>query len=86
MPKPNAQSGSVEVTPEMYARVFESFAEGALVLEDLLHRYGGNPYVKGGPEGDRATAFKCGENNVVNFIVNQINRASEPKQEEEPES
>lgn len=77
MPKANEQSGAVEVTPEMYARVFETHHEGRLVLEDLANRFGGNPYRKGGLEAARQTDFGCGENNVINWITSQVNRAGE---------
>lgn len=63
------------VTPEMYARVFENHAEGALVLEDLIARFGGNPYTRGGLEGDRETCYKAGQNRVVNFVLARINQA-----------
>lgn len=64
------------VTSEMYARVFENHAEGALVLEDLVTRFGGNPYTKGGLEGDRDTCYKAGSNRVVHFILGKINQAN----------
>lgn len=64
------------VTPEMYARVFENHAEGALILEDLVRRFGGNPYVRGGHEADRETANRAGRLAVVNHILNQINIAA----------
>lgn len=65
-----------KVLPEVYARVFENHAEGVLVLEDLVARFGGNPYVKGGLEGDRETCFRAGSNRVVNFILGRINQAN----------
>lgn len=64
------------VTPEMYARVFENHAEGVLILEDLVRRFGSNPYVRGGIEGQRQTDFNAGALSVPTFILNQINRAS----------
>lgn len=63
--------------PEMYARLFVNHAEGALILEELFQRFGGNPYRKGGLEAQRATDFACGQNDVVNFITSRINAASE---------
>jgi len=64
------------VTPEMYARVFENHAEGALILEDLVRRFGRNPYVAGGQEGQRQTDYNAGALSVPTFILNQINRAN----------
>lgn len=65
-----------QVTPEMYARVFENHAEGVLILEDLVKRFGGNPYVRGGIDAQRQTDFRAGQLSVPTFILNQINRAN----------
>jgi hypothetical protein len=65
-----------KATPEMYARVFENHAEGKIVFEDLVARFGGNPYVKGGHEGDRETAFNAGSLKVISFVVGRINQAA----------
>lgn len=71
--------------PEVYARVFDSLPEGKLVLDELIRRFGGNPFTHGGHEGDRATAYKAGGNRVVSFIVarlNQANNVEDPNAEE----
>jgi hypothetical protein len=60
----------------MYSRVFEGHAEGALVLEDLTARFGGNLFVKGGEEGRRATDHNLGKRAVLDFILGQINQAN----------
>jgi hypothetical protein len=60
----------------MYARVFEGHAEGALVLEDLTRRFGGNLFVKGGEEGRRQTDHNLGKRYVLDFILGQINLAN----------
>lgn len=65
-----------KATPEMYARVFENHHEGAILLDDLVARFGGMPYVKGGHEADRETCFRAGQNKVVNHILAQINQAN----------
>lgn len=62
--------------PEVYARVFDSYPEGKLVLDELIARFGGNPYVSGGREGDRETCRRAGSNRVVHFIIAKINQAS----------
>ena len=70
--------------PEVYARVFENHAEGAQVFEELVARFGGNPYVRGGHEADRETAYRAGQNRVVQFILGRINQAhgAEPESDE----
>lgn len=60
----------------MYARVFENHAEGKLILEDLIARFGSNPYVRGGHDGDRETCYRAGSNRVVHFILGRINQAN----------
>lgn len=67
---------TIEVTPEMYARVFETHHEGRLILEDLVKRFASNPYVKGGLEADRETCYRAGKSSVPNFILQQINIAN----------
>lgn len=62
------------VTPEMYVRVFEQHAEGALVLEDLIQRFARNGYVAGGHEADREMVYRAGQRRVVDFVVSMINR------------
>lgn len=59
-----------------YWRVFEQSKEGAAILEDLVSRFGGNPYVTGGHEADRQTAFNAGRLEVVSFILRRINQAN----------
>lgn len=62
--------------PEMYSRVFENHAEGARILADLIDRFGGNPYVRGGQEADRETAYRAGQNRVVQHILGRLNIAA----------
>ncbi len=61
--------------PEVYARVFENTPEGEKVLDELVARFGKNPYVKGGQEADRQTAFNSGALEVVNYILRRITQA-----------
>lgn len=72
----NDQSGQPAVTKEMYARVFDGLPEGKLVLEDLVARFGRNPYVRGGADAARETDFRAGQLSVPTFILNQINGAA----------
>lgn len=59
----------------MYARVFEQHAEGALVLEDLVQRFGGRLFVEGGEDGRRKTDFNLGKRALLDFILGQVNKA-----------
>lgn len=74
--------------PEDYQRVFEGDPLGARILEDLVGRFGGNPYVKGALDAQRETDFNAGKLEVVNFILRKINQANgaetdEPEQHPE---
>jgi hypothetical protein len=73
-------------TPEDYARCFEGSPAGQVVYEDLVRRFAGLPYVRGGLEADRETCYRAGQNRVVNFIlarINQANGVSDPNAEED---
>jgi hypothetical protein len=61
--------------PHAYRRLFEDNPDGAAVLEQLIARFGRNPYTPGGVEAARATDYKAGQLEVVQFILRQINRA-----------
>lgn len=61
---------------DTYARVFEGHHEGVLILEDLVRRFGGATFVKGGEEGRRMTDYNLGRRAVLDFIVNQVNRSN----------
>lgn len=58
---------------DTYARVFEGHHEGVLILEDLIRRFGGALFVKGGEEGRRQTDYNLGRRAVLDFIVGQVN-------------
>jgi len=62
--------------PEAYARIFEGIPEGAQILEELVARFGRNPYVKGGLEAQRQTDFNAGQMSVVTHILTRINAAN----------
>lgn len=64
-----------EVNPGMYARVFEDHHEGRLIFEDLVRRFGMNPFVKGGRAAERETLRNLGSKRVVEFIVARINQS-----------
>lgn len=65
----------MRTTPDTYRRLFEDNADGRDVLEQLVARFGGQPYTRGGVEAARETDFKAGQLEVVTFILRQINRA-----------
>lgn len=71
-----AEIPQLKVDAKMYARVFEGHAEGKLVLEDLITRFGGNLFVKGGEEGRRQTDYNLGRREVLDFILRRINAAN----------
>ncbi|MFT3806100.1 hypothetical protein [Arenimonas sp.] len=64
-----------QLPPEAYARVFENIPEGQQILEELVARFGRNPYKPGGLDAQRATDFNAGGLEVVQFILRRINRA-----------
>lgn len=74
------------VDADTYARVFEGFPDGALVLDDLIKRFGGGLFVKGGEEGRRQTDFNLGRRHVLDFIVGQVNRANNVEPPEETDA
>lgn len=64
-------------TPQDYQLIFEHNPVGAAILEDLVRRFAArNPYVRGGHEADRQTAFNAGQQEVVQFILRRINQAN----------
>jgi hypothetical protein len=67
------------VDERMYARVFQGHHEGAQILEDLQARFYDHRqmFVRGGQEGDRATAYNLGQRAVVEFIQGQLIKAQE---------
>lgn len=62
--------------PAMYARVLEQNPEGAAILDDLVRRFGGALFAKGGEEGRRETDYRLGRRAVLDFMLGQINRAN----------
>lgn len=64
------------VDPQAYQRLFEHNADGVAVLDELVSVFGKNPYTPGGVDAARATDFKAGQLEVVQFILRKINRAN----------
>lgn len=65
-----------QVDKDTYRRLFEDNADGVAVLDELVSRFGSNPYTPGGVEAARATDFKAGRLDVVQFILRKINHAN----------
>ncbi|MDQ0035853.1 hypothetical protein J2W30_003621 [Variovorax boronicumulans] len=71
---------------ELYRQIFEVDKRGAAILEDLVKRFSKPASVQGGIDAVLKTYLHMGEHNVVQHIVNQINRANgvrDPNQEQE---
>lgn len=66
-------------TSAEYALLFAS-KTGELVLEDLVNRFAGSTYVRGGLEAQRETDFRSGRRAVIEHILTQINRANGAEQ------
>lgn len=64
-----------EVNADMYSRVFENHHEGVLIFEDLVRRFGAQPFVKGGRAAERETLRNLGSRRVVDFIIAKINQS-----------
>jgi hypothetical protein len=63
-------------TAAEYRTCFEMSKAGELVLQDLVNRFCGSTYVRGGLEAQRETDFRSGRREVVEFILRQINSAN----------
>ena len=64
------------LAPEVYARVFEGHAEGTLILAELVRVFAKPAKLEGGIDAILLTYHRDGQRSVVEFIVNQINRAN----------
>lgn len=60
---------------KIYSEIFEDDKRGVAILEDLINKFGKEPYVAGGLEGARQTDYNAGQNSVVQHIVRKINQA-----------
>jgi len=75
--------GAPVATAADYRTVFEASRVGELVLQDLLNRFYGSVYVKGGLEAQRETDFRCGRRAVIEFIYHQLDAAAAGDSNEE---
>jgi hypothetical protein len=69
-----------------YARIFEGHPDGVAILNDLVGRFGGSLFVKGGEEGRRETDYRLGRRAVLDFIIGQINQANAAPPPDEDDS
>lgn len=65
-----------ELTPADYQLVFQDNKIGAAILEVLVAKFAGNPYVKGGLDAQRETDARAGARRPIDFIFQQLNRAA----------
>ncbi len=56
-------------TPTQYLSTFDLYGDGRAVLDDLIKRFGGPPFVAGAPD---QTAYNCGAKAVIEHIAAQI--------------
>lgn len=61
------------ILPHEYDILFNS-PTGQVVLEDLVNRFGGQTYVRGGLEAQRETDYRAGRRSVVEHIISMMNR------------
>jgi len=72
--------------PKEYLEIFETDRRGARILEDLILRYSKPAVTKGGIDAVLETYKRLGNSEVLDFIVQQINRANNVTvNEENPE-
>lgn len=76
-----------EQTDDMFKRVFEDHHEGRIVLELLIQRFAKNACVVGGIDAILTTYKQAGAREVLDHVVNRINRANgvqaDPNDQEE---
>ncbi|WP_218186985.1 Bbp19 family protein [Pseudomonas sp. NBRC 111125] len=78
-----------QYTPEqiddMFKRVFEQHAEGVIVLEALIRRFAKNAVTTGGIDAILTTYMQAGNREVLDHILNRINRANGVQDQPEEE-
>jgi len=76
-----------EQTDDMFKRVFEDHHEGRIVLELLVRRFAKNACTVGGIDAILTTYKQAGAREVLDHVVNRINRANgvqaDPNDQEE---
>lgn len=64
-----------EVTPAMYLELFEHHPTGRIVLEHLIQAFTQQAVTDGGIDAVLKTYQRMGQRRVLDFIINQMNRA-----------
>lgn len=76
-----------EQTDAMFKRVFEEHHEGRIVLDLLIQRFAKNACTVGGIDAILTTYKQAGAREVLDHVVNRINRANgvqaDPNEQEE---
>ena len=76
-----------EQTDDMFKRVFEDHHEGRIVLDLLVQRFAKNACTVGGIDAILTTYKQAGAREVLDHVVNRINRANgvqaDPNDQEE---
>ncbi|KVO56581.1 hypothetical protein [Burkholderia stagnalis] len=62
--------------PEIYKQIFEDDRRGAAILEDLTLIFARPAVTTGGIDAILQTYVRDGQRRVIEYIVNQINRAN----------
>ncbi|ENV02415.1 MULTISPECIES: Bbp19 family protein [Acinetobacter] len=65
---------------EDYYSIFEAHPIGRIVSDDLVNKFGGVTYVRGGQDAERESCFRAGKKYVVDHILMQINNAHKAPQ------
>lgn len=63
-------------TPQDYKQIFEDHKVGAAILEELTQRFARPAVTTGGIDAVLQTYHRDGMRRVIEFIVNQVNRAN----------
>lgn len=70
-------------TPATFQIVFDLDTNGQRVLNSLTSVFCRDAFVPNEKGGERETCHRLGQQSVINFIINQINRANDPSYSEE---
>lgn len=70
----NGHSGAPPaVDPAVYARLFEEYRDGQMVMEELIHRFSRPAKLDGGIDAVLSTYHRAGARAVLDFIIGRIN-------------
>lgn len=61
-----------KVTAHDYALLFNNDL-GERIIDDLVTRFCGVTFVKGGQEAERLTSYNLGRRDVVEFVISKLN-------------